>query len=135
MSQPPCNIFHLHDSLQIDISSTPLTKSYFLLVFFYIVLKKNTPFQNSLIYKHIRYCISRSSPPEVFLGKGVLKICRKFTGEHPCRSVTSIKLFCNFIKITLWHGCSPVNLLHTFRTPSYRTPLECCFRISFHFKV
>ena len=25
----------------------------------------------------------RSSSPEVFLGKGVLKICRKFKGEHP----------------------------------------------------
>ena len=36
----------------------------------------------------------RSSRPEVFLGKGVLKICRKFTGEHPCRSVISIKLLC-----------------------------------------
>ena len=28
-----------------------------------------------------------SSPPEVFLGKGVLKICSKFTGEHLCQSV------------------------------------------------
>ena len=28
--------------------------------------------------------IIRSSRPEVFLGKGVLKISRKFTGEHPC---------------------------------------------------
>ena len=27
---------------------------------------------------------NRSSPPGVFLGKGVLKICNKFTGEHPC---------------------------------------------------
>ena len=26
----------------------------------------------------------RSSRPEVFLGKRVLKICSKFTGEHPC---------------------------------------------------
>ena len=26
----------------------------------------------------------RSSHPEVFLGKGVLKIYSKFTGEHPC---------------------------------------------------
>ena len=34
----------------------------------------------------------RSSPPEVISGKGVLKICGKFTGEHPCRSVISIKL-------------------------------------------
>ena len=34
----------------------------------------------------------RSSHPEVFLVKGVLKICSKFTGEHPCQSVISIKL-------------------------------------------
>ena len=26
----------------------------------------------------------------------------------------------NFIEITLWHGCSPVNLLHIFRTTSYK---------------
>ena len=38
------------------------------------------------------YCVFRSSQPEVFLGKGVLKICSKFTGEHPCRSAISIKL-------------------------------------------
>ena len=31
----------------------------------------------------------------MFLGKGVLKICSKFTGEHPCRSVISISFkFC-----------------------------------------
>ena len=23
--------------------------------------------------------------PEVFIGKGVQKMCSKFTGEHPCR--------------------------------------------------
>ena len=28
----------------------------------------------------------RSSHPEVFLGKALLKICSNFTGEHPCRS-------------------------------------------------
>ena len=54
----------------------------------------------------------RSSRPDIFLGKGVLKTCSKFTGEHPCRSV-----LCNFIEIILWHGCSLVNLLHIFRTP------------------
>ena len=36
--------------------------------------------------------INRSSRPEVFLRKSVLKICSKITGEHPCRSVYSIKL-------------------------------------------
>ena len=30
----------------------------------------------------------------MFLRKGVLKICNKFTGEHPCGSVISIKLLC-----------------------------------------
>ena len=49
--------------------------------------------------------------------KGVLKVCSKFIGEHPCRSVISIRLQSNFIEITLLHGCSPVNLLHIFRTP------------------
>ena len=50
------------------------------------------------------------------LGKGVQKKCNKFTGEHPCRSAISIKLQSNFIEMALWHGCSPLNLLHIFRT-------------------
>ena len=41
----------------------------------------------------------RSSPSEVFYGKGVPKICRKFI-EHPCRSVISIKL-----QVSLEHLC------------------------------
>ena len=36
--------------------------------------------------------------------------------EHPFRSVTSIKLFCNFMEIALQRGCSPVNWLHILRT-------------------
>ena len=60
----------------------------------------------------------RSSYPRVFLGKGALEIiCSKFTGEHPCRSMISIKLQSNFIEIALRHGFSPVKLLHIFRTP------------------
>ena len=58
----------------------------------------------------------KSSHPKVFLGKGVLKKCNKFTGEHPCRSVISIKLLCSFIEITFRHGCSPADFLHIFRT-------------------
>ena len=54
----------------------------------------------------------RSSRPEVFLGKGILKICSKFTGKHSCGSAISIKLL-----FTLRHGCSLVNLLDIFRTP------------------
>ena len=58
----------------------------------------------------------KSSHSEVFCWKGVLKICSKFTGEHLCWSGISIKLLCNFIEIVLRYGCSPVNLLHIFRT-------------------
>ena len=47
---------------------------------------------------------NKSSHPEVFLGKVVLKLCSKFTGEHPCQSAISVKLLCNFIEITLQHG-------------------------------
>ena len=40
----------------------------------------------------------------MFLGKGVLKMGSKFTGEDLCRSVISIKLL----------GCYPENLMHVF---------------------
>ena len=49
--------------------------------------------------------ISRSSRPKVFLRKRVLKISSKLTGEQPCRSVISIKLFSNFIEMALSSAC------------------------------
>ena len=48
----------------------------------------------------------------IYIYRGVLKTCRRFTGQHPCRSAISIKLQ----SITLPHGFCPVNLLHIFRT-------------------
>ena len=53
----------------------------------------------------------------MLLGKDVPKTCSKLAGEHPCRSVISIKLPSNFIEITFGRGCSLVNYLHIFRTP------------------
>ena len=64
--------------------------------------------------------ICRSSRPEVFLWKGVLKICCKFTGEHPCRSMISVKLQSSFIEIGLRHECSHANLQHIFRASIYK---------------
>ena len=57
----------------------------------------------------------------MFSGKCVLKICSKFTGEHPYRSTISLKLLCNFIEIVLWHECSPISWLHIFWTAFYKT--------------
>ena len=64
--------------------------------------------------KHLR------SHPAVFLEKSVLKICSKFTGEHPCWSVISVTLLCDFIEITLRHECSPINLVLIFRIPFHK---------------
>ena len=58
---------------------------------------------------------SRSSHSEVFLRKGVVKTCSKFTGEHPCGSAISIKLQSNFIEIAPWHGCSTGNFAVYFQ--------------------
>ena len=33
-------------------------------------------------------------------------------------------LLCNFIEIALRHGCSPVNVLHIFRTPYLKSTSE-----------
>ena len=62
----------------------------------------------------------RSCCPELFFGRSLLKICSKFTGELPYLSVISIKLQSSFIEIALWLGCSPLNLLHIFRTPFHK---------------
>ena len=59
-------------------------------------------------------------PYRGILRKAALKICSKFTGEHSCRRLISIKLRGNFIEITLWHGCSPVNMSRIFGTRFYK---------------
>ena len=53
--------------------------------------KYRTSLGNALLIVSSKKSLSGSGP-EVFLRKGVLRICSKFTGEHLCRSVISIKL-------------------------------------------
>ena len=85
---------------------------------FFCSVKCFTKFK--IIYPEKHY----TKAAEVFLAKGVLKICSKFTREHPCRTVISEKWQSKFIKIALRHGCSPVNLLHIFRTTFPRNTSE-----------
>ena len=87
------------------------------------IFKKRATFPFPLL----RNYIFRRSGPEMSIGKSVLKICSKFTVEHQCQSLITIKLQSNFIKITLQHGCSPVNLLQIFRTPFLK---NTCGRLS-----
>ena len=80
---------------------------YVIFIYIYLYIYEQKPFK-AILLDHLEtifiLSIFRSDPPELFLGKSVLKICSKFTGEHPYRNVISIKLLSNFIKITLWHG-------------------------------
>ena len=83
-------------------------------------------FDKGLFTKVHRYtnAYHRTSYSEGFCWKSVLKICSKFTGDHPCRSAISINLLCNFIEIALRHGCSSVSLLHIFWTPFLKNTSE-----------
>ena len=83
-------------------------------------LSGNISFHNLGSKKPNTTVFVQEQPSRGVLRKGVLKIFSKFTGEHPCQSVISIKLQSNFIEIALLHGCSPVNLQHFFRAPFYK---------------
>ena len=80
-------------------------------------IQENMDQKKLRIWKNTFHAVSLILMAKNLLGKGVLKICSKFTGEHSCGSAISIKLQSNFNEITLRHGCSPVNLLHFFGTP------------------
>ena len=50
-------------------------------------------------------------------------------------SVILIKLLCNFIEFALWHGRSPANLLHFFRTLFLKNTSEGLLLLLKNFKV
>ena len=65
--------------------------------------------------------IIRGNPTEVFLRESILKICNKFTGEHPCRSLISIKLLYNLIETHFGKSIllKNLNISNFFRTTFY----------------
>ena len=72
--------------------------------------------------------LRRSSPPEVFIGKGVLKIYSKFTGEYPCRSVISIKL--SICRAPFYKNTSGGLLLPTLRLMNWNSS---CYSVGLFF--
>ena len=75
--------------------------------------------------------IYRSSPSEVFWEKAVLKVCSKFTGEHPCRSAFSINLL-HIFRTSLLKNTSGWLLLHL---PHYSSALVVDFKYFFYLVV
>ena len=63
----------------------------------------------------------RSSRPEVFCKKGVLRNFAKSTGKHLCQSLFFNKVAGlrpeTLLKKRLWHRCFPVNFAEFLRTP------------------
>ena len=77
---------------------------------------------------HLRAVFDKSSRPEVFCKKGVLKNFAKFTGKDLCQSVFFNKVAgfrpAILLKKRLWHWCFPVNFTKFLEnTLFYRTPL------------
>ena len=93
-------------------------------------MKKSSDEFFQLYQNHFPVAIYRSNHPEVFLEKGILKICNKFTGENPCWSVISTKLLrIRCTQTALRFGCSSVNLLYFSEHLFLETPLDGCFWI------
>ena len=86
----------------------------------------------------------RSSRPEVFYKKGVLRNFAKFTGKHLCQSLFFNKVAgmrtATLLKKRLWHRCFPLNFAKFLKKPfSYRTPPVAdsvkCFRDNYGHKT
>ena len=69
--------------------------------------------------------IFRSSGPEVFCKKDVLRNFAKFLGKHLCQSLLFNKGTCNFIKKRLWHRCFSVNFAKIFKSFFLKEHLRC----------
>ena len=61
---------------------------------------------------------SKSSHPDVFYKRGVLRNFAKFTGKHLCQSPFFNKV-AGLRPERLWHRCFPVNFMKFLRTPFF----------------
>ena len=79
--------------------------------------------ENSMRKLKLIFENSRSSRPEVFLGKSVLK----FIGEHPCRTAISIKLLATLLKSHFGMGVLLLICCIFSEHLFLRAPLSGCF--------
>ena len=73
----------------------------------------------------------RSSLPEVFYKKGVLKKLAKFTGKHLSQGLLFNKVaglrLATLLKMRLWDMCFPVNFANFLRTLFLKNTSRDCF--------
>ena len=76
----------------------------------FVVQKNKAVPRFTYCMKLLKLCsLNRSSRPKVFLGKGILKICRTITGERTCLSTSAWAFSCVCSLAFSW-------VLHIFRT-------------------
>ena len=107
-----------------------LNNAFFIVEWRRYFLWQTKALKNSASVKNILLILSRSTFLEVFLGKGVLKICSKFTWENPGGNVISIKLLFKVAFRLYWDRTSAGVFSCKFAAYvqfSIRTPMEGCF--------
>ena len=87
-----------------------------------LVHSPQTTFHRIIIYKFVWIYLGRSSCPEVFCKKDVLRNIAKLTGKHLCQSlffdkVAGLRLLF-VLKKRLWYWCSPVNFVQNIQNTS-----------------
>ena len=87
------------------------------------------PMTQSYITKQTnRSLLHRSSRPEVFCKKGVLRNFAKFAGKHLCQSLFFNKVAglkpATLLKKRFWRRCFPVNFAKFLRTPFFTEQLR-----------
>ena len=91
------------------------------------------------ILTDVVYRIFRSSRPEVFCKKGVLKSFAKFTEKHLCKSLFLNKVAdqwpATLFKKRLWNRCFPVDFAKFLRLFFFRTPLMAASEYFFHLNL
>ena len=61
--------------------------------------------------------ITEKQPSTGVLRKRCSENMQQIYRRTPMSKCEFNKVALHFVEISLWHGCSPVNLLHIFRTP------------------
>ena len=87
-------------------------------------LRGKLSYENSSSHQELLWNITfRSSRPEVFCKKGVLRNFAKFTGKHLCQSFCFSKVACLcLLKKRLRHRCFPLNFAKLLRIPFLQNP-------------
>ena len=94
-----------------------------LLIYLWIYLKRLIHLMSKWVWFSFSVMKNRSSRPENFYKKGVLRNFTKLTGEHLCQGLFFNKVAglrpATRLEKRLWHRCFPVNFVKFLRTPFY----------------